>query len=83
MKSSNVVKQVIAMTDSAKTFEELHQLLNSIAYTIGGMVCHFPMEDRTNVIMSLTESVGMGIMKTSKKIGEKCDIEMVVGKGKG
>ncbi|MCM3560615.1 hypothetical protein M4D57_18785 [Brevibacillus borstelensis] len=74
------MKEIIKMTDQAKTMKELYEMLNSIAYTIGGMVCHFEQEDRTQVTISLTESIGLGLMNTSKSLGQPCSLEMVLGR---
>ncbi|EJL29975.1 hypothetical protein [Brevibacillus sp. BC25] len=80
MKSEAIVREITQMTDQAKTMGELHELLNTIAYTIGGMVCHFDQDERSKVIIGLTESIGLGLMYTSKSLGEPCSIEMVVGR---
>jgi hypothetical protein len=79
----DISESIIKLTDSAKTMGDLHQMLHAMAFTIGGMVLHFPKDERSQVIMELTESLGMGFMNTSKNLGETSSIEMVVGrKGK-
>ncbi|MBM7592273.1 hypothetical protein [Brevibacillus fulvus] len=80
MNSETIVKEIVKMTDQAKTLEELYQTLHSMAYAIGGMVCHFDQEDRTQVVIGLTESIGIGLMNTSKSLGQPCNLEIVMGK---
>ena len=81
MDTEAIVKEIVKMTDQAKTMGDLHQILRSIAYAIGGMVCQFEQDDRSHVAISLTEAIGLGLMNTSKFIGEPCSLEMVVGEG--
>ncbi|MEC0232673.1 hypothetical protein [Paenibacillus alba] len=80
VESEKIIKQITGMAMEAKTADELHEVLRTIVYTVGGMVCHFVKEDRSQEIMSLLESMGMGLQFTAKAIGEPSDIEMVVGK---
>lgn len=79
MKSDQIIKQIIDMTNEAKSSDELHEVLSTIAYAVGGMVCHFVKEERSQAIISLTQSLGMGLQFTAKSLGEPSDIEMVVG----
>ncbi|WP_028590336.1 hypothetical protein [Paenibacillus massiliensis] len=76
-----IIRQIGEMTDQAKNYGELQEVLNTMAHAIGGMVCHFEQPDRTQVLIGMTEAMGTGLMFTSKAMGEKCDLEMVVGKG--
>lgn len=80
MEKGEVVKRITKMTDEAKTFGDLQEMLHEIAYTVGGMVCHFERDERSHLIMDLTQAMGMGLMFTAKAIGEPSDIEMIVGK---
>jgi hypothetical protein len=59
---------------------ELHQMLHAMVFTIGGMVLHFDKDERSQVIMELTESLGFGFMNTSKSLGETSSVEMIVGR---
>jgi hypothetical protein len=77
--SEKIVSQITKMTDQAKTYGELQEVLQAMSHAIGGMVCHFEQKDRTQVLMSLTQAIGYGLMFTSKAMGEECDLEMVVG----
>lgn len=77
--TSEAVAQVIAFADKAKTMEDLQQLLHGITYAVGGMVCHFDKEDRSSVLIGLTQALGMGLQTTAKQIGEPSDIEIVMG----
>lgn len=79
--NGDIVKRLTDMTDEAKTMGDLHKMLYEMAYAVGGMVCHFDKEDRSGMIMELTQAMGMGLMTTSKVIGEPSDIQMIVGKG--
>ena len=76
---NQMLMQIAKITDKAKTMGDLHQLLNGMAYAIGGMVCHFDKEDRSGVLIDLTQSLGFGLQNTAKSIGEPSDIEMIVG----
>jgi hypothetical protein len=75
----DTVKRITDMTNEAKTMDDLHKMLHEMAYTLGGMVCHFDKEDRSGMIIELTKAMGMGLMVTAKAIGEPSDIEVVVG----
>jgi hypothetical protein len=79
MNIGDTVKRITEMTDEAKTIGDLQKVLHEMAYTIGGMVCHFDQEDRSQLLMELTQSMGMGLMLTSKSIGQPSDIEVVIG----
>jgi len=81
MNIDDIPTRIIKMTDEAKTMGDLYEMLNAIAYTIGGMVCHFEKDERSRVLISLTQSLGSGLQITAKSIGEPSDIEMIVGKG--
>lgn len=72
-------KQIIEMTDEVKTAGELYEMLSSIAFTIGGLICHFPQDERSQVFMQLTKSMGFGFQTTAKNIGEPSDMEIIVG----
>ncbi|MFB6364489.1 hypothetical protein ACFCP7_10545 [Paenibacillus elgii] len=76
-----ISEQIFKMTDQAKDTKELFKIIHNIAYTIGGMICFFPPDDRSQVTMDLTQSIVYGHMLTAKNIGEPCDIEMIVGHG--
>lgn len=77
--SEETVRQIAEMTDQAKTYGELQEILNLMAHTVGGMVCHFEQRDRSQVLMGLTQALGLGLMFTSKQMGQECNLEMVVG----
>lgn len=79
--NGDTVQRIIDMTSEAKTMGELHHMLYEMAHAVGGMVCHFDKEDRSGMIIELTQAMGMGLMSTSKAIGEPSDIEMIIGKG--
>lgn len=83
MKPQQIAQVIMDMTDKAKTMGELHQMLNVISFTVGGMVCNFDSDERSQVLLGLTKALGDGFIKTSQDIGEPCDIEVVVGKKKG
>lgn len=82
MDTQRIIRRITSMTHEAKTTDELHEMLTAIAYTIGGVVCHFDKEDRSQVLINLTQDLGMGLQITAKSIGEPSDIEMIVGNGK-
>jgi len=77
--NSDVVKKVIALTEGAKTQEELFNILVQSAHAVGGMVCHFDKEDRSQIMMELIQTMATGFQITSKSLGEPSDLEMVVG----
>jgi len=81
MKAEETSLKIMELTNEAKTMGDLHEMLNVIAFTIGGMVCHFDQDERSRLIIGLTESLGCGLMHTAKNIGEPSDIEMIVGRG--
>ncbi|WP_028562293.1 hypothetical protein [Paenibacillus pinihumi] len=78
--AGTVIEDVAKITDQAKTMDDLYQVLGVMAHAIGGMVCHFEQSERSQVLMGLTEALGMGLMTTSKSLGQECDVEIVVGK---
>lgn len=80
MKNDEISNKIIELTMKAETPDDLGEMLNVIAYTIGGMVCHFHKDDRSSVLIGLTESLGQGLMRTAKAIGEPSSLEMIVGK---
>ncbi|OUS73002.1 hypothetical protein B1748_23625 [Paenibacillus sp. MY03] len=77
--TGKIAQSIGDMTNDAKTMEELYTMLHEIAYTLGGMVCHFDKEERSGLIIELTQSMGMGLQLTAKAIGEPSDIEVIVG----
>lgn len=78
MKPQQIAQVIMDLTNKAKTMGELHQMLNVISFTAGGMVCNFDSDERSQVLLGLTKALGDGFIKTSQDIGEPCDIEMVV-----
>jgi hypothetical protein len=82
MSQDKALKTIIALTDEAKTMDELFKTLHDVAYALGGMVVHFDKENRSQIIISLTEKMGTAFQLTSKHMGEPSDIEMIVGSGK-
>lgn len=79
MKKGDIVQRITDMTAQTETVDELHLMLHEMAYTIGGMVCHFDKSDRSGLLIELTEAMGIGMQLTAKSIGEPSDIEIVVG----
>jgi hypothetical protein len=82
IQKGEAVKAIVAMVDKAKTMKDLDLLLHEITYTVGGMVVHFDKEERSQMIISLTQTLGLAFQQTSKHVGEPSDIEMIVGSGK-
>lgn len=79
MKKGDVVQRITEISNEAKTMEDLHRMLHEMAYTLGGMVCHFDKEERSGLIIELTQAMGIGLQLTAKSIGEPSDIEVIVG----
>lgn len=72
---------VMEATAKAKTVGELHELLSGMAFAIGGSICFFDRDDRSEVMVALTQAMGLGLQATAKNIGEPSDMEIVVGRG--
>lgn len=79
MNKGDISNRIADLTNEAKTMEDLQKMLHEMAFTIGGMVCHFHKDDRSQLVIGLTQSMGMGLMLTSKNIGEPSNIEVIVG----
>lgn len=79
MAQGRIVERIAEMTNEAKTMGDLHAMLHEIAYTLGGMVCHFDKDERSGLIIQLTQAMGVGLQMTAKSIGEPSDIEVIVG----
>ena len=75
----SIAERIAVMTNEAKTMGDLHKMLQEIAYTLGGMVCHFDRDERSSLIIELTQAMGMGLQLTAKAIGEPSEIEVIVG----
>ena len=81
MSKGDISERIADMTNEAKTLGDLQKMLHEIAFTIGGMVCHFSKNDRSGLIIELTQALGLGLQLTAKSIGEPSDIEVIVGHG--
>lgn len=77
--NGDIAKRITDMTAEAKTMGDLQQMLHEMAFTIGGMVCHFDKQERSSLLIELTQAMGMGLQLTAKSIGEPSDIEVIVG----
>ena len=77
--TDEAVQSVMSLTDKANTMGELHEVLHGMAFAIGGMVCHFDEDERSSIVIGLTQAIGMGLQLTSKSIGQPSNLEIVVG----
>ncbi|QJC52733.1 hypothetical protein HGI30_14965 [Paenibacillus albicereus] len=75
----NVAKYLINESGKCASEEKLYALLSMAAHTIGGMVCHFDTEARSDILMRLTAAMGIGYQVTAKAIGEPSSIEIILG----
>lgn len=80
MPKGDIVRKVIELAEPAKTYEDLFRVLAEVAHGAGGMVAHFPQEERSQVLMQLVEIMGTALQVTSKGIGEPSNVQILVGK---
>ncbi|MCM3746549.1 hypothetical protein M3223_04190 [Paenibacillus pasadenensis] len=75
----HVMNYLLTESTKCNTHESLYALMATAAHTIGGMVCHFDADERSQILMHLTAAMGTGLQVTAKAMGEPSDIEIILG----
>lgn len=76
-----ITLQIVDMTETAKTPDELDKILHAICYAVGGMISRHGGDSST--LMEMTEVMADAFMDESIRTGKSCDLEMVVGRNVG